>query len=129
MRPRMSHQLGRYRIHMAGIRFRARHGVTRAERGLAQDFTVDVDLDLPAAELPAKDELRDVFDYDRIATVVVEEGTKGSYRLLETLAQRLVARLLEDTPALAVGVKVRKYAPPTDASVEHVAIELEATRR
>jgi 7,8-dihydroneopterin aldolase/epimerase/oxygenase len=129
MPDRMSLEVGGYRIRMAGIRFRARHGVTRAERGLAQDFTVDVDLDLPLAELPQKDELRDVFDYDRIATVVVEEGTKGSYRLLETLAQRLVARLLEDTPALAVGVKVRKFAPPTDASVEHVAIELEATRR
>jgi 7,8-dihydroneopterin aldolase/epimerase/oxygenase len=125
----MSLALGRYRIRMAGIRFRARHGVTRAERGLAQDFTVDVDLELPIAELPAKDELRDVFDYDRIATVVVEEGTRGSYRLLETLAQRLVARLLEETPALSVGVKVRKFAPPTDASVEHVAIELEAARR
>ncbi len=125
----MSLDHARYRIRMAGIRFRARHGVTRAERGLAQDFTVDVDLDLPVKELPAKDELRDVFDYDRIATVVVEEGTKGSYRLLETLAQRLVARLLEETPALTVGVAVRKFAPPTDASVEHVAIELQATRR
>lgn len=124
----MSPEVDRYRIRMNGIRFRARHGVTRAERGLAQDFTVDVEMELPAEELPSRDELGKVFDYDRIATVVVEEGTKGSYRLLETLAQRLAGRLLEATVALGVTVQVRKFAPPTEASVDNVAIELHASR-
>jgi dihydroneopterin aldolase len=113
---------------MRGIRFRARHGVSRAERGLAQDFTVDVDMMLPVAELPRRDEMSKVFDYDRIASTVVDEGTSGSYKLLETLAQRIANRLLDDTPALAVTVEVRKMAPPTTASVEQVSVEVRVER-
>jgi len=109
---------------MRGIRFRARHGVTRAERGLAQDFTVDVDMDLPPGELPHRDNMKDVFDYDRIATIVVTLGTSESYRLLEILAQRIAARLLGETRALAATVAVRKIAPPTTASVEQVTVEV-----
>ncbi|WP_240488914.1 dihydroneopterin aldolase [Labilithrix luteola] len=114
---------------MRGIRFRAHHGVTRAERGLAQDFIVDVDMDLPVSVLPRRDELRQVFDYDKVSTVVVGEGTSGSYRLLETLAQRLASRLLEETPALSATVEIRKMAPPTTASVEQVSVEVRLDRQ
>ncbi|MCL2724301.1 MAG: dihydroneopterin aldolase [Polyangiaceae bacterium] len=109
---------------MHGIRFRARHGVSRAERGLAQDFTVDVDMDLPPGDLPRRDDMKDVFDYDRIGSIVVELGTSESYRLLEILAQRIASRLLAETPALATTVAVRKFAPPTTASVEQVTVEV-----
>ncbi len=128
MRPPMTSAASSYRIRMQGIRFRARHGVTRAERGLAQDFTVDVELDLPTSELPRRDEMSKVFDYDRIATTVVGEGTSGSYRLLETLAQRTAQRLLAETPALSAKVEIRKMAPPTTASVEQVSVEVRIDR-
>jgi len=117
-----------YRIRLDGIRFRARHGLSDAERYLLQDFVVDLEVELPLAQLPDNDERSCVYDYDALATLVVEEGTRASYKLLETLAGRLLDRLLDDTPATAATVRLRKFGPPTTASVDTVAIELRGAR-
>ena len=120
--------LSTYKIRLQGIRFRARHGALRAERDLPRDFVVDVTVELPVSALPRSDSLSRVFDYEKIATIVVDEGTQKTYKLLETLAQRLVERMLEETPAVAVTVEVRKFAPPTSASVDAFTVELSARR-
>ena len=73
-------------------------------------------VEAPSAKIESQ--IRSVFDYEKIATIVVDEGTQKTYKLLETLAQRLVERMLEETPAVAVTVEVRKFAPPTSASVD-----------
>lgn len=117
-----------YRMRLEGIRFRGRHGASRAERGLPQDFVVDLEVSLPLRELPRRDCRSGVFDYDALASLVVEEGTRGSCKLLETLARRLLERVLSDTPALAATVRLRKFGPPTRASVDTVAIELAGER-
>jgi dihydroneopterin aldolase len=117
-----------YKIHLDGIRFRGRHGVSRAERGLLQDFVADVEIELPVASLPKTDTLSRVFDYGRLADMVVDEGTKTSYRLLETLAQRVVARILDESPAVGAVVKVKKFGPPTATSVDSASIELRARK-
>ncbi|HEY4116421.1 MAG TPA: dihydroneopterin aldolase [Byssovorax sp.] len=117
-----------YTIRLEGIRFRARHGASRAERGLPQDFAVDLVVSLPPSLLPRSDTRARVFDYDALATLVVDEGTRSSYKLLETLAERVVARVLDDTPALRVSVRVKKFGPPTTASVDAVSVELEGQR-
>lgn len=117
-----------YRIRLEGIRFRARHGASRSERDLPQDFVVHLDVDLPVSLLPRSDARARVFDYDKLASLVVDEGTRVSYKLLETLAERLIARVIADTPATAVTVQVKKFGPPTSASVDAVAVELTGHR-
>ncbi len=124
----MTGSISQYRIRLDGVRFRARHGVSRAERYLLQDFVVDLEVSLPVDQLPETDQKRCVYDYDALASLIVEEGTRTSYKLLETLAKRLLERLLTDTPALAATVRLRKYGPPTRASVDTVAIELSGER-
>lgn len=113
-----------YSIRLEGIRFRARHGASDAERYLLQDFVVDLEVSLPVAMLPDSDERSCVYDYDALASLVVDEGTSNSYKLLETLAQRLLERVLSSTPAIRATVRLRKFGPPTTASVDTVAIEL-----
>jgi len=124
----MAASITTYRIRLEGIRFRARHGVSRAERDLPQDFVVHLEVTLPVSVLPRSDSLARVFDYDKLATLVVDEGTRSSYKLLEVLAERLIARVLSDTPATAVTVQVKKFGPPTSASVDAVSIELTGNR-
>jgi dihydroneopterin aldolase len=124
----MSFDCAEYRIRLDGIRFLGHHGVSDSERDLPQDFLVTVDVSLPATVLPGGDHFRDVFDYDRLATMVVEEGTKKSCRLLETLARRVIERVLEDTPATRVAVSVTKSRPPTNSSVDAVSVELVGRR-
>jgi dihydroneopterin aldolase len=120
----MTASVDTYRIRLEGIRFRAKHGASRAERDLPQDFVVHLDVTLPVALLPRTDARARVFDYDRLASLVVDEGTRVSYKLLETLADRLIERVLADTPAISVTVQVKKFGPPTSASVDAVSVEL-----
>jgi dihydroneopterin aldolase len=117
-----------YRIRLEGIRFRGTHGVSDSERDLPQDFLVNLELWLPSSVLPETDQLKHVFDYDRVATLVVEEGTRQAHKLLEILARRLLERLLADTPATRASVAITKSRPPTHASVDAVSVELVATR-
>jgi dihydroneopterin aldolase len=117
-----------YTIRLEGIRFRARHGASRAERGLPQDFVVHLAVELPVALLPRTDSRARVFDYDQLASLVVDEGTRVSYKLLESLGERLIARILADTPATRVTVQVKKFGPPTSASVDAVSVELTGRR-
>lgn len=124
----MSSAVSQYGIRLEGIRFRARHGASDAERYLLQDFVVDLEVGLPVSVLPDSDERSCVYDYDVLASLVVEEGTKASYKLLETLARRLLDRVLESTPALSATVRLRKFGPPTTVSVDTVAIELSGHR-
>ena len=78
--------------------------------------------------LPRADALLRVFDYDKLASLVVDEGTRVSYKLLETLAHQLISRVLADTPAVAVSVQVKKFGPPTSVSVDAVSVELTGRR-
>lgn len=113
-----------YRIRLEGIRFRGRHGASKEERRLPQDFCVTLEVDLPVTALPRDDVRAQVFDYDVLANIVVDEGTGASYQLLETLAQRLIARLLSETRAIRVNISIRKFGPPTSASVDSASVEL-----
>lgn len=117
-----------YSVRLECIRFRGKHGVSRSERALPQDFKVTVEVSLPVKVLPRADDVREVFDYDRIASIVVDEGTRQQCKLLETLAQRLLARIFEDTPATRVVVAVTKSHPPTSASVDSVVVTLASER-
>jgi dihydroneopterin aldolase len=95
-----------------------------SERRLPQDFIENVELSFPSTSLPASDDRRDVVDYDRIASVIVEEGTSRSCRLLETLAERIVARIFADFPATSIRIVITKARPPTSTSVEAASVEL-----
>ena len=117
-----------YRIRLDGVRFRSKHGASSSERKLPQDFVANVELSLPTTELPAGDDRRDVVDYDRIASAIEDEGTARSYRLLETLARRIVDRLFKDSAATSIRVVITKSRPPTSTSVEAASVELLVSR-
>jgi dihydroneopterin aldolase len=117
-----------YRIRLDGVRFRSKHGASASERRLPQDFVANVELSLPPSTLPRSDERREVVDYDRIASVVVEEGTARSCHLLETLARRIVDRLFAESPAIRVRIVITKARPPTSTSVEAASVELTVSR-
>lgn len=113
---------------LRGVRFRTRLGVSRSEREIPQDVTVDVSLELPSEALPARDSVRDVVDYDKVVSLVVEQAATARHRLLETYARQLLEVLLEATPATGVRVAVSKLRAPTSHSVDAITVELSAQR-
>ncbi len=120
--------LKEYRIRLDGVRFRSKHGASSSERRLPQDFVANVELSLPTSALPRGDDRRDVVDYDRLASAIEDEGTARSYRLLETLARRIVDRLFTESPATSVRIVITKARPPTSTSVESASVELLVSR-
>lgn len=117
-----------YTIRLHSIRFRTNMGASKSEREIPQEILVDVELTLPLSALPRRDLRRDAVDYAAIANLVVEEGIAQPYHLLETYAQRLVHRLLAETPALRVRVGTTKLRVPTSHSVDRAVVELVASR-
>ena len=120
--------LREYTLRLHGVRFRANLGASHSERALPQEIVVDVELILPLSAFPKRDVRRDAVDYGAVTEWVVEEGRAEPYRLLETFAQRLVDRLLRETPALRVRVSATKLRVPTSHSVDRAVVELVAHR-
>lgn len=117
-----------YTLRLQSIRFRTNMGASRSERQIPQEIIVDVELSLPTQSLPKRDLRRDAVDYGVVADLVVEVGLAQEYHLLETFAQRLVERLLEETPAHRVKVGTTKLRVPTSHSVDRAVVELVASR-
>jgi len=117
-----------YHLRIHAIRFRANVGASRTERALPQELLVDVDLDLPVAALPKHDHRREVVDYDAVVRLVVEVGQAEPYHLLETYSERVLERLLAETPAREVRVAVTKLRVPSTHSVDRAVVEVVGCR-
>ena len=117
-----------YTLRLEAVRFRANVGASAAERSIPQDLVVDVELQLPISALPKRDTKREVVDYDLVVRLVVEVGLAEPYRLLEIYAQRLLDRLLAETPALHVRVAATKLRVPSTYSTDKAIVELSGSR-
>jgi dihydroneopterin aldolase len=113
-----------YTLRLHAIRFRANIGASRFERETPQEIVVDVTLELPVAALPKRDHRREVVDYETLVRWVVEVGVAEPYRLLETYAERLLAKLLDETPATRVCVAATKLRVPGSHNVDRAVVEL-----
>jgi dihydroneopterin aldolase len=109
-----------------GIEFDGRHGATAAERRAApRRFQVDVELTLPEVRATETDRLADTVDYHGICALVVEIGTSGTCRLLETLAARMGMAIRKLHPEVeAVLIEVRKLHPPCPGNPAYTAVRL-----
>jgi len=117
------------RILMKNLVFFGRHGDIPAERELGQRFIIDLTLSLDIAEVARTDRLDSTADYVAVYELcrAIVEGEPVN--LLETLAARLVDRILAETPRLtAVEIVVKKPGVPLRGAVDYVAVELTRTR-
>ena len=113
------------RIRLEGIEFHGFHGVPAAEREIGHRYRVDMDLELDLRPAGAADDVSLTVDYAAAARAIIEVGTGPSVQLVETLAERMAARILADFPPVrAVELRVAKLQPPVAvnfaASVIHI---------
>ena len=95
------------RIFIRDLVLPARVGIFDHERGRTQSvrFAVIVDV-LPPTEEPGR--IEDTLSYDLISDAVREIVAAGHVDLVETLAERIAARVLEHPLALQATVRVEK---------------------
>jgi 7,8-dihydroneopterin aldolase/epimerase/oxygenase len=92
-------------VEIHGLEVFGRHGVNDDERRDGQTFLFDVTVDVAA---PNDDTIEATVDYRRIRDIVRATSDAVSYRLLETLAARVVDAIDEQLPVNKVRVRVRK---------------------
>lgn len=111
------------RIVLSGIRALGRHGVADEERRHPQGFEVELACSTDARAAASVDDIGATIDYVRLRDIAVAEVEGPSCRLLETLAERIARRILDDVRPAWVRVRVTKLRPPGMGSPASVEVE------
>jgi dihydroneopterin aldolase len=119
------------RVFLEGLAFYGYHGVNPEERTLGQRFVVDVSIETDLRVAGEPDDLARTVSYSAVYRVVrgIVEGP--SHQLIEAVAERIAAALLEAFPrAMGVMVTVRKpHAPIQAAMFEAAGVTIHRTRQ
>lgn len=111
------------RITLTGLRVRGRHGVFDFERDQGQDFVVDVALDLDLAPAARSDDLADTLSYKDVSKRITAVAREGEFNLVETLAERVAAVIIDEFAAPWCRVRVNKKGAVSSAADVGVVIE------
>ena len=113
------------RIDLNTMKFHACHGVSRQERVVGNEFTVDVSYTFAGERLFESDDLNDTADYADIYETVKAEIERPS-RLLEHAAGRILRALRKAFPRLIhIKVRLTKLNPPLGGEVHSASVTLE----
>lgn len=105
-------------IRLNGMAFYGYHGVLAEERILGQRFVVDVELRCDLRQAGRTDDLGSTVNYVDVYRAVEEVVTGPPYSLIEAVAERIAARLLDEFHRLeSVLVCVRKPQVPLAGAV------------
>jgi dihydroneopterin aldolase len=117
------------RILLSGIRFHGYHGLTRMEREVGGRYSIDLELSCEFSRAFDTDRIADTLDYRKIHEVVQEVGRGESFRLIETLAGRILRELFRRFPGIdEIFLRIRKETPVLDGIVDSVGVEVRRRR-
>ncbi|MGC1472846.1 MAG: dihydroneopterin aldolase [Psychroserpens sp.] len=116
-------------IKVENIRVFAHHGCLKEETKIGSDYRVDLSVKADLQTSAKTDHLAHTVDYVLLNKIVVEEMKQPS-KLLETVAQRILDRILkEDDLVSKATVSVSKMNPPIGGDVESVTIKMTIRRK
>ncbi|MCS6923179.1 MAG: dihydroneopterin aldolase [Fimbriimonadales bacterium] len=118
-------QVGQDQIFVEGIEFYGYHGVPDAEQQIGHRYRVDLTVDIDLSAAGRTDDLSQTVSYGDLARLVIQIGTTQQVRLLETLAERMCAAILERFPAIQrVELRLAKRLPPTGTITELAGVKI-----
>ncbi len=103
-------------------------GVERGERERPQKLAIDLDLEFPTGQAAETDSLAQTVDYATVAERVVALVSRQHCRLLENLAERIVAMLFADFPIERVRIWLRKLHAPLSTIAGSVGVRIDKAR-
>lgn len=107
----------------------ARHGVFMEEATLGQRFFVDIDCLTSTRQAGLADDPDLTTSYDAICRIATETILGERSKLLETVAERICARLFEAFPnVFEIHLEMRKPSAPVSAIVDSVGVRVERRR-
>jgi dihydroneopterin aldolase len=111
------------RLLLRQMTFYGYHGDLAAERELGGRYTVDLEIGMDLAPAARSDDLTSAVDYVHVYQLVREVVEEEQHRLLEAIAERIAARVLELPRAAEVKVRVGK-TPPLRGAFAEFAVEI-----
>ena len=116
------------KIYLKNIRLYSYHGCMDEEEKIGSDYVVNLKVKTDLSASSKSDILADTVDYVSLHSIVKQEMAQRS-KLLETVADRIINRVIKEHPAVVkVSVKVAKKNPPIGGNVEEVAVKRELKR-
>jgi dihydroneopterin aldolase len=94
------------------LAFHGHCGTTAQERDIGQRLTVDVECACDTTAAASSDRLSDTLDYDHLCDEILKIGRESRVCLVETLAERIAEKTLEDARVLSVTVRITKPSRP-----------------
>ncbi len=116
------------KIYLKNIRLYSYHGCMDEEKKIGSDYVVNLKVKTDLSASSKSDNLADTVDYVNLYSIVKEEMDQRA-KLLETVADRIINRVLKEHPdVIKASVKVAKKNPPIGGNVEEVAVKRELRR-
>ena len=112
------------RIFIEGIEFYGYHGASDEEQRIGHRYVVDVEIEFDLSKAGRSDALADTIDYSAVAALVSAAGSTEQHRLLESLAESIAAKILEQYPVESVRITVRKIAPPMNVIAACAGVDI-----
>lgn len=116
------------RIRISGISATGYHGVFEHERRDGQTFVADVVLHVDTRPAAAEDRLDLTVDYGGVASDVAAVLAGEPVDLIETVAERVAAVVLENAAVAAVEVVLHKPQAPIPVPFADVTVEIHRSR-
>jgi dihydroneopterin aldolase len=124
----MTDRVERDRIELRGLRAVGAHGALPEERHRPQPFEVDIDIEADLRAAGQSDLLGDTVDYGAVTRVVMGVVAGEHAELLEYLAERIAAAVLDVAapigPEVKVTVSVRKVRPPVPVDMASAGVRI-----
>lgn len=117
------------KIHLNDLSFFGYHGALPEENVLGQAYRVSLVFELDTRRAAETDDLSKTIDYRNAIAVVRDVVTGPPHKLIETVADRIATRLLDEIPlARALTVSLTKPHPPVGVDLPGVTIEIRRDR-
>lgn len=111
-------------IKLRGLRVLALCGALPEEYDRPQPFELDLDIQLDLSIAGESDDLSDTVDYGALVAQIEALCTAEHEVLLERMAERVAAHVLQDGRVEAVEVEVRKLRPPVAQQLETTGVRI-----
>lgn len=112
------------KIVMSSMSFYGYHGVLPQERELGQQFVVDVELQLDLRRAGESDDPGETVSYAEVYEVIRQVVTGSPCKLIETVAEQIAFKLLQQFDVQQVLVRVKKPAAPVPGQFSYMAVEI-----
>ncbi len=114
------------KICIENLEIYARHGVYPEENKLGQKFLICAQLEIDAGKAARQDDLRQSVNYGEVCFYIKEWMERHTFRLIETVADRLAREILLKFPlAQHIWLEVKKPNAPIPQSFDYVSVAVE----